>query len=113
MRRGDIIVVALPGDYGKPRPAIVIQSDAVSGTNSVLVCPCTTELRDALVFRPLIQPEPSTGLRRPSLLMVDKITAARRDKCGVRIGRLSPEKLAELDECLAIVVGLADTPLYN
>jgi hypothetical protein len=27
MRRGDLVVVSLPGDYGKPRPALVVQCD--------------------------------------------------------------------------------------
>lgn len=27
MRRGDIVTIALQGDYGKPRPALIIQSD--------------------------------------------------------------------------------------
>jgi mRNA interferase MazF len=110
VKRGDVIVVALPGDYGKPRPAVVIQSDMVTGTASVLVCPCTTELREPVIFRPLVHPAPETGLRRPSQLMVDKITAVRRDKCGRRIGRLDGEKLIEMNECLALVLGLADAP---
>ena len=42
MRRGDLIVVAMPGDYGKPRPAIVIQDDAFDTLTSVTVLPLTS-----------------------------------------------------------------------
>ena len=27
MKRGDVVIVSAPGDFGKPRPAVVIQSD--------------------------------------------------------------------------------------
>jgi hypothetical protein len=30
MRRGDIVTVAAPGAYGKPRPAVVIQGDSLN-----------------------------------------------------------------------------------
>ncbi|MHB8211101.1 MAG: type II toxin-antitoxin system PemK/MazF family toxin [Acidithiobacillus sp.] len=30
MNRGAVVVVALQGDYGKPRPALVVQSDMFS-----------------------------------------------------------------------------------
>ena len=40
MKRGDVVLVVVPGDYGKPRPAVVIQTDLVNDTHSsVVVCP--------------------------------------------------------------------------
>ena len=46
MRRGDVVLVVLPGDYGKPRPAITVQSDLLNTEDpaSYLVCPLTTTL---------------------------------------------------------------------
>ena len=106
MRRGDLITVATSGDYGKPRPALVIQSDLLAETESVLVCLLTTTLRDAPLFRLSLPHGESTGLREPSQVMVDKIIAVRRDRCGTRIGRVDLASLLALNRLLA--VGIAD-----
>ena len=108
MRRGDLITVALSGDYGKPRPALVIQSDQVARTDSVLVCLLTTTLRDAPAYRISIVADDATGLREPSQIMVDKIVAVRRDRCGPPIGRVGKATLTELGRAVALMTGLAD-----
>ena len=63
MKRGDIVTVALASDYGKPRPAVVIQSDWLDETDSVLVCLFTSTVRDAPIFRLTVEPSPSNGLQ--------------------------------------------------
>ncbi len=108
MRRGDLITVAVSGDYGKPRPAVVVQSDRLQGTDSVIVCQLTSTLRDASSFRVTIEPSSQTGLRTTSQIMVDKMIAVHRSRCGGVIGRLEPTSQANLDSCLALVLGLAD-----
>ena len=108
MRRGDIVVVAAPGDYGKARPAVIIQSDALEDTGSVLVCLLTTTQRDAPFHRLTLCPTPDNGLREPSDVMVDKIVALPRSKCGVSIGRLTRDEIVALNHTLSLVVGLAD-----
>jgi mRNA interferase MazF len=108
MKRGDILTVAANGDYGKPRPAVVIQSDWLDKTDSVLVCLISSTLRDAPFHRLTISPTPLSGLRQASQIMVDKITAMRRDKCGPVIGRLNEGELLGLNRLLALVVGIAD-----
>jgi len=61
--RGDLVVVAAPGDYGKPRPAVIVQSDAMPQSHaSIVICPLTSELSEA-DFRITIEPEPANGLR--------------------------------------------------
>jgi mRNA interferase MazF len=40
-QRGDLVTVSLPGDYGKPRTALVIQSDLLNELDSVVFCPVT------------------------------------------------------------------------
>jgi mRNA interferase MazF len=83
MRRGDVVVVALSGDYGKPRRAVVVQSDAVPTPVSVFVCPLTTSVKPSHVLTILVEPTEGNGLRERSQLMVDKtsprvvISAAR------------------------------------
>jgi mRNA interferase MazF len=108
MRRGDILTIAISGDYGKPRPAVVIQAVALGDTDSILICQVTTTHRDAPLYRLMIPVTSETGLRAVSYVMADKIFAVRREKCGPVIGRLPDEVIPGLDEMLAVVIGLAD-----
>ena len=108
MRRGDLVTVAVSGDYGKPRPALVVQSDFLADTDSVLVCLLTTTLRDAPLYRMDLPAGEDTGLREASQVMVDKIVAIRRDRCGAPIGRADDAALLALGRLLAFVVGVAD-----
>jgi mRNA interferase MazF len=106
--RGDVVIVAAPGDYGKPRPAVIVQSDAFPDRHaSVIVCQMTSELADAPDFRVTIDPGPDTGLRARSQVMTDKPVTVRRDRIGERIGRLSAADVARLNVALAFVMGLA------
>lgn len=109
MKRGDIVVAAFRGDYtGKPRPVVIIQSDALNPSHaSVLVAPITTELLGTSLFRVFVSPSAETGLRSPSEIMVDKISAVPRGKVGQRIGELGPAALADLDRSIALVCGLS------
>ncbi len=108
MRRGDLITVAAGGDYGKPRPALVIQSDFLDETDSVLACLLTTTLRNAPLHRLSLPLGEATGLRQPSQVMVDRIMAVRRERCGPRVGRADDASLLALGRLLAFVVGIAD-----
>ncbi|GAB4204220.1 MAG: hypothetical protein Fur0019_04650 [Tibeticola sp.] len=62
MKRGDFVTVALQGDFGKPRPALIVQSDLLAEWGSVIVCPVTSELRE-VAFRVLVEPTSGTGLQ--------------------------------------------------
>ena len=108
MRRGDLVTVAVAGDDGKPRPALVTQSDFLAETDSVLVCLLTTTMRGAPLYRLSLPAGPDTGLHAPSQVMVDKIMAVRRDRCGAPIGRVDEAALVALGRVLALVVGIAD-----
>lgn len=108
LKRGDVITVALPGDYGKPRPAIVIQSDRLPATDSVLVCLSTTNRRDLPLYRLPVDPSPRNGLRYPSDIMADKLMAVTRNKVGTVVGSLEPEQLAKLTLMLTSLIGAAD-----
>ena len=97
-----------PGDYGKPRPAVVVQSNALPESHaSVVVCPMTSELAEA-DFRITIEPGPDTGLQVRSQVMADKPVTIRRERVGQRIGRLEAPDIARLNVALAFVMGLAD-----
>src|SRR5215471_10755600 len=104
MRRGDVVVVAAAGDYGKPRPAVIVQTDAFPETHaSVVVCQMTSEIVDAPDFRVTIDPSERNGLRVPSQVMADKPATVRRGRIGQLIGRLDADQIARLNIALAFV----------
>lgn len=109
LQRGDIVTVAATGDYGKPRPAVVVQSDAFPDTHaSVIICQMTSIIADAPDFRVTIEPSSGNGLRAASQIMADKPTTVRRERIGSRIGQLDTSDLARLSVTLAFCLGLAD-----
>jgi mRNA interferase MazF len=108
MSRGDVVVVAAPGDYGKPRPAVIVQSNAIPASHaSIVICQITSVLAEA-DFRVTIEAGRETGLRVRSQVMADKPTTVRRERIGRRIGRLAAADMARLNAALAFVMGLAD-----
>lgn len=107
MRRGDLVTVAAPGDYGKPRPALVIQSDLFDELPSVTLCLVTSALRDAPIFRITVDPSPANGLQRVSQIQVDKIMTVARERAGGVIGRLDDATLLKVNRSLAVFVGIA------
>jgi mRNA interferase MazF len=109
MRRGDLVTVAAAGDYGKPRPAVIVQTDAFPENHaSVVICQLTSELADAPDFRVTIEPNPENGLRLKSQVMADKPVTIRRERIGQKIGHLDNQDMARLGIALAFVLGLAD-----
>jgi mRNA interferase MazF len=108
LKRGDVVVVALPGDYGKPRPALIIQSDLFNETHaSVTVVPVTSTLVDAPIFRLTVDPSPTNGPRSLSQLMIDKVTTVSRTRIAQSIGRLEDDLLLRVSRALALWVGIA------
>lgn len=107
MRRGDLVTVAMQGDFGKPRPALVIQSDQFNEHTSVTVLPVTSTLVAAPLLRVTVQPTPESGLQKPSQVMVDKAMTVKRDKVGSAFGRIDADALVEIERCLAVFLGVA------
>lgn len=104
--RGHLVTIVLQGDFGKPWPALVIQSDYFDAHPSITVLPVTSDLRDTPLFRILVQPTTANGLQRVSQIMVDKAMTIARDKVGEKFGQLEPETLMEVDRCLALFLGI-------
>jgi mRNA interferase MazF len=102
--RGDLVTVSLPGDYGKPRPALVIQSDLLGELESVVLCPITSDLRNAL-FRVTVEPTPGNGLHTLSQVMTDKISTLPRAKLGAPFGRLDDDRMKVVERALLVVIG--------
>jgi mRNA interferase MazF len=107
MIRGHFVTIAMQGDYGKPRPALVIQARQFDEHATVTVLPVTSALVAAPLFRITIQPSPENGLLKPSQVMVDKAMTVRRDKIGPAIGRIDADALVEVERCLAVFLGIA------
>jgi mRNA interferase MazF len=107
IKRGDIVICAAPGDYGKPRPAVVVQSDLFNGTHaSVVVCLITSHLEDAPLFRIPVAPGRASGLRKDSQVMVDKTIAIPRSKITGRAGAITGGQLKEVDAALRLWLDL-------
>lgn len=108
VKRGDLVTASAQGDYGKPRPAIIIQSDYLHAADSVLVVLLTSTMADAPLYRLTIEPTADNGLQVASQVMVDKVMAYPRAKCGPVIGHLSPADMLALNTMLSVMIGLAD-----
>src|SRR4029079_12540959 len=89
LTRGDVVVASPHGEHGKPRHCVVIQSDLFELTDSLLVCLITSEVRDGPDLRLTIPPAASSGLRVPSQVMIEKVTAVRRGR-GRGLGHPKP-----------------------
>lgn len=106
MQRGSLVAVSLPGAYGKPRPALVIQSDLLAGLDSIIICPITSEIRQA-DFRVMIEPDGSNGLHSQSQVMVDKISTLPRVRVGPAFGQLDRSTIKAVERALLVVTGIA------
>jgi mRNA interferase MazF len=107
VKRGDIVTIVLPGAYGKPRPALIVQSDLFDALDCVTVLPVTSELRAAPLLRISIEPTSDNGLRKSSQVMVDKVQTVPRGKVGDTIGRLHEDTLIAVDRAMAVFLGIA------
>lgn len=86
----------------KPRPAVVMHRDfAGRSLSAILVAPLTTTIRD---IPTAVRLGPNDGVDRECVAMLDGLTLLRRDRFLQRVGMLSPERMIELCEALAIAV---------
>ncbi|WP_298013208.1 type II toxin-antitoxin system PemK/MazF family toxin [uncultured Castellaniella sp.] len=106
MHRGSVVSVSLPGAYGKPRPALVIQSNLLSELDSIIICPITSEIREA-AFRVLVEPDTTNGLHTQSQVMVDKISTLPKVRVGPVFGRLDRATIQAVERALLVVTGIA------
>lgn len=107
MRRGDFVTIAMQGDLGKPRPALMIQADQFNEHATVTVLPVTSTLVAAPLLRITVYPNAENALQKPSQVMVDKAMTVKRDKVGPAFGRIDADALVEMERCLAVFLGIA------
>lgn len=106
MKRGDLVTIALQGDYGKPRPALIIQSDLFNEHPSVTILPVTSELRDVPLFRVRLEPSGANGLQKTSEVMVDKAQTVPRERVGEVIGHIAEVQILAVNRSLALFLGI-------
>ena len=107
MKRGDLVTIALQGDYGKPRTAVVVQSDYFSEHPSLTILPVTSELRSVPLFRIMIEPTEGNNLKKRSQVMVDKVQTISREKIGLTFGKLDDASMLAVNRALAVWLGFA------
>jgi mRNA interferase MazF len=109
VRRAEIWTVSGDADYtGKPLPAVIIQDDHFD-TDSVTLCPFTTDQTEAPLFRLAIDPDQGNGLDAPCRIMVDKVTTVRRARLGAKIGVLDDTNVLRLNRALVVFLGIASS----
>ena len=70
--RGNFVTITMPGDFGKPRLALMIQASQFSEHASVMVLPVTSALVAAPLLRVTVRPSAANGLRKTVQMMIDK-----------------------------------------
>lgn len=105
--RGDLVTITIQGDFGKPRPALVVQSDHFGEHPTVTVLLLTSAIVDAPLLRISLPSGPATGLERPSQVMIDKIMTVRREKIGAVFGKVGADTMLTIDRTLAVFLGIA------
>lgn len=110
MKRGDVVLMVVPGELGRPRPGIIVQADELGDhTTTVLTCPLSSDVQanPNPRLRPLIEPTAANGLRVRSQVMTDKLLAQRRERVRRVIGTIDSETRNRLESALLFVLGLA------
>jgi mRNA interferase MazF len=109
MKRGDLVTIAISGDYGKPRPALVVQADIFAALPSVTVLQMTSDIHDEHLVRIHVLPSTGNGLRKPSQVMIDRSMTVPRAKIGAPFGRLDDESMLAVNRALSSFLGLDGT----
>ncbi len=107
VKRGRVLI-AVHGDFGRPRPVVVVQADELNDmTTTLLACPLTSEVTENLPVRPILEPSAENGLRVRSQIMTDKMLALPRQHLRTVIGSIDSETIGRLNTALLLVLGLA------
>jgi mRNA interferase MazF len=107
MKRGDFVTVAMQGNFGKPRPALILQSDRFDEHATVTILPVTSTIVDAPLFRITIEPNETNGLNKTSQVMVDKTMTVVKEKVGKPFGKIEKNTMLEIERCLSVFLGFA------
>jgi mRNA interferase MazF len=107
VKRGTIVTVAIQGDFGKGRPALVVQSDLFANHASVTVLLMSSDLVDAPILRINVEPSLQNGLNLNSQIQIDKMFTVRTEKTGNVIGELEDNTMISVNRAMLVFLGLA------
>ena len=85
---------------------MILQSDYFADLESVTVIPLTSTINDAPLLRLNLEPSAGTGLKKPSQLMIDKVTTIRRSRIRNVIGAVDDRTMVRVKRAVALFVGL-------
>jgi mRNA interferase MazF len=108
VKRGDVVLMVVPGELGRPRPGVIVQADELGqNTTTVLTCPLSSDVQTSPNprLRPLVEPASGNGLHVRSQVMTDKLFAQRRERIRRVIGSIDAKTRSRLDAALLIVLG--------
>ncbi len=104
------MTIAVSGDYGKPRPALVIQADAFGALPSVTVLRLASDVVAAHLSRLTVEPTTQNGLRLTSQVMIDKAVSVPREKIGNPFDHLDKATMRSVSRALVAFFDLQDEP---
>ena len=107
MKRGDVVLIVLQGELGKPRPGVIVQADELDASSSTIVCPMSSYIDAANRMRPVVAPTVQNGLLVRTQIMTDKLNTLRHDRIKRIIGTLDSDACERLNSALLLVLGLA------
>ena len=105
--RGDLVTIAIPGDFAKSRPALVVQANQFNEHATMTVLLVTGTIVDAPLLRVTVQPDEKNGLQKTSQVMIDKAMTIKRDKLGPVFGAVSDEVMLKVGRGIAVFFGIA------
>lgn len=106
MKYGDLVTIALQGEFGKTRPALVVQSDLCAEHSTITVLLLTSSLVDAPLLRVTLEPDGNNGLQKPSQVMIDKTMTIRREKIGEPFGFVKNEVMQTIRRLQAVFLNI-------
>ena len=110
IRRGDLFYADLNpvvgSEQGGIRPVLVIQNDVGNHFSPTVVAAAITsrKAKNSLPTHILLENVP--GLAPTSLLLLEQLRTIDRKRLRGYIGRISKEKMLEIDAALAISIGI-------
>jgi mRNA interferase MazF len=106
MEKFEVWTIAGGEHTSKPRPCMIIQSDAIPAFDTVVVAPITSFKADTDLYRIPVQAEPGTGLLQDSFIEIEKISAVKKRYLGKNIGVISTSCFMGIDKSVAELLGI-------
>lgn len=110
-KRGELWTCDLrPGvgyEVTKKRPCLVISSDEINKhASTIIVLPFSSQMPRILGPERIFVPSYMTGLQKDSVILAYQIRSIDKTRLFKKIGRLSEEKLFEIENALRLVLEL-------